>query len=162
MGKANRINFSEVDCSGLLRLDGTTAAFPALKRNSTTMEVRLADDSNYAPLRASSLTAVVMSPPTDQGGSLGTPALQWSDIQVLSVQANNENLVLGTDIAGNVILSPATGNDIHLARDLIALGGGAAPTLGTIGGSGPATAAQNSWMRFLDGSGAPMWVPVWK
>lgn len=36
--------------SGLLQFEGATSAFPALKRNSTRLEVRLADDSSYAPL----------------------------------------------------------------------------------------------------------------
>jgi len=44
----------------------------------------------------------------------------------------------------------------------VALGGGAAPTLGTIGGSGPATAAQNSWLQLKDSTGANVWVPIWK
>lgn len=41
-----------------------------------------------------------------------------------------------------------------------ALGGGAAPTLGTIGGSGPATAAQNSWIKIYIGTTAA-YIPVW-
>lgn len=45
---------------------------------------------------------------------------------------------------------------------LVALGGGAAPTLGTIGGLGPAAAAQNSWVRMTDSTGAAVWVPAWK
>ena len=45
---------------------------------------------------------------------------------------------------------------------LVALGGGAAATLGTIGGSGPATAAQNSWLRMVDSTGAAIWVAAWK
>ena len=43
-----------------------------------------------------------------------------------------------------------------------ALGGGAAPTLGTIGGSGPTTAAQNSWLQLRDNAGNAFWIPVWK
>jgi hypothetical protein len=35
---------------GLLKFSGTTSAFPALKRNSTELQVRLADDSAFAPL----------------------------------------------------------------------------------------------------------------
>lgn len=42
----------------------------------------------------------------------------------------------------------------------IALGGGVAPTLGTIGGSGPTVAAQNSWLEFNVG-GTAYWVPAW-
>jgi hypothetical protein len=45
---------------------------------------------------------------------------------------------------------------------LTAMGGGAAPTFGTIGGSGPATAAQNAWAPFVDVAGNLYWVPVWK
>jgi hypothetical protein len=41
-----------------------------------------------------------------------------------------------------------------------ALGGGAAATLGTIGGSGPATAAQNEWAEIKVGNNV-RWVAVW-
>ena len=37
---------------GLLKFLGTTSAFPALKRNSTELQVRLADDSAFAPIQA--------------------------------------------------------------------------------------------------------------
>lgn len=42
----------------------------------------------------------------------------------------------------------------------IALGGGAAPTLGTIGGSGPTAAAQAQWVE-IDVGGTAHWIPVW-
>lgn len=42
----------------------------------------------------------------------------------------------------------------------VALGGGSAATLGTIGGSGPATAAQNKWAR-LNIDGTNYFIPVW-
>jgi len=45
--------------------------------------------------------------------------------------------------------------------DPIAMGGGAAPTLGTIGGSGPATAGQNQWIR-VDINGTTNFIPVWQ
>jgi hypothetical protein len=38
---------------GSLRLGGTTSSFPALKRSTTNLQVRLADDSGYAPIDAS-------------------------------------------------------------------------------------------------------------
>jgi len=41
-----------------------------------------------------------------------------------------------------------------------ALGGGAAPTVGTIGGSGPATAAQNEWIEIWTQNGK-RFVPAW-
>lgn len=42
----------------------------------------------------------------------------------------------------------------------VALGGGAAPTVGTIGGSGPATAAQNEWIEIHTQNGK-RFVPAW-
>lgn len=63
--------------------------------------------------------------------------------------------------AGTVQLATG-GGDIQWGKPLVALGGGAPPTLGTIGATGPATAAQNSWMRVLDSAGNACWVPVWK
>lgn len=42
-----------------------------------------------------------------------------------------------------------------------ALGGGAGATLGTIGGAGPATAAQNAWLKIAV-SGSVYWLPVWQ
>jgi len=42
----------------------------------------------------------------------------------------------------------------------IALGGGAAATLGTIGGAGPTAAAQAQWME-VDIGGTAHWIPVW-
>ena len=42
----------------------------------------------------------------------------------------------------------------------IALGGGAAATLGTIGGSGPTAAAQAQWVE-IDIGGTAHWIPAW-
>lgn len=69
--------------------------------------------------------------------------------------------LIGVNASDQVVLSNS-GNDIRWGVPLVALGGGAAPTFGTIGGSGPTTAAQNSWMRVIDSAGNPFWVPVWK
>ena len=35
----------------LIKIGGLTASFPALKRSSTTLQVRLADDSGFAPVQ---------------------------------------------------------------------------------------------------------------
>lgn len=51
---------------------------------------------------------------------------------------------------------------VKFTTALVTLGGGATPTLGTIGGSGPASAAQNSWLLLKDSTGASFWVPAWK
>jgi hypothetical protein len=68
------------------------------------------------------------------------------------------------DPSGNVVQGGqlSVGGDVKFGTALVALGGGSAPTLGTIGGAGPATAAQNSWLKVLDSTGAACWLPVWK
>lgn len=55
------------------------------------------------------------------------------------------------DVTGVVVVSLAT----HT------LGGGAAATLGTIGGSGPTTAAQSRWEQIKCSDGTTRWVPTW-
>ena len=52
--------------------------------------------------------------------------------------------------------------DLKWGKTTLALGGGAAATLGTIGGSGPATSTQFGWERFINSAGAASWIPVWK
>ena len=74
--------------------------------------------------------------------------------------SNGDNPTISTSL-GNLKLTSGSG-DIQWGPGLIALGGGATPVLGTIGGAGPATAAQNTWMRILDSTGATFWVPTWK
>lgn len=64
---------------------------------------------------------------------------------------SNVDLTLGTVGSGLINIGYAT----------TALGGGAAPTLGTIGGSGPATAAQNSWLA-IKINGTTSFLPVWR
>ena len=46
-----------------LQLGGTTSAFPAIKRNSTAINIRLADDSADAPLTASKFNKVTITTP---------------------------------------------------------------------------------------------------
>jgi len=78
--------------------------------------------------------------------------------------AASENLTLESTAhatKGFVRLAMA-GGDVQWGRALDALGGGVAPTFGTIGGTGPTVAGQNSWMRVIDSTGATFWVPVWK
>ena len=59
--------------------------------------------------------------------------------------------------SGNVIIA----SQLQLNVGLVALGGGLTPTFGTMGGTGPATAAQNSWLQ-ININGVNSWVPVWR
>lgn len=63
--------------------------------------------------------------------------------------------------SGQVILSSGTA-DIKWGKANVSLGGGAAPTVGTIGGSGPAAAAQRNWLRFIESDGTASFIPVWR
>jgi hypothetical protein len=72
---------------------------------------------------------------------------------------------LGTGATANVdiTLTPINTGRVKIGSPaLVALGGGAAPTLGTIGGSGPTVAGQNAWLELKDSAGATIWIPVWK
>ncbi len=52
--------------------------------------------------------------------------------------------------------------DIFWSPPLVTLGTTTLVTLGKTGGSGPATVAQNSWLRVLDNTGSACFLPVWK
>jgi len=59
----------------LVRFGGTTSLFPALKRSSTTLQVRLADDSAFAELYASNLATRVFTARDSQPPSTGFATL---------------------------------------------------------------------------------------
>jgi hypothetical protein len=128
-------------------LDGTTtwrAAFCSLGKSTYGL------DLSQATISFASL-ATPNNVPIKQGDSGGTLR------NILNVDGSD-----GLQIGAPELTVVLNGADIRWGKALVALGGGAAPTLGTIGGSGPATAGQNSWMRVLDSTGTPFWVPVWK
>ncbi len=63
--------------------------------------------------------------------------------------------------ATDQVVISSGGQDIKWGKATVALGGGAAPTVGTIGGSGPAAAAQTSWLRVIDSGGTARFIPLW-
>ena len=94
------------------------------------------------------------------------------------VDAGNTVVLASIDVLGNIKGSSFNGplvtngtsplaigdaaGDIQWRRPLVALGGGVAPTFGTIGGLGPTAAVQFGWQRFIDSTGAVFWLPAWK
>lgn len=112
---------------------------------------------------------------TGTGNTVGSQSI---NLRSRDAGGNDTSSSLSNDADGNVTLN--MGGGVFVLQDsgttqfrvvskviencdpLVALGGGVAPTLGTIGGSGPATAAQNSWMRMRDSGGNFYWVPIWK
>jgi hypothetical protein len=65
-GSTDRIT---IDANGIIGIGGTTASFPALKRNSTTLEVRLANDTAYTAIQGklTTETAYTAGAPTATG-----------------------------------------------------------------------------------------------
>lgn len=85
----------------------------------------------------------------EESGAVGTKFDPVTSI--LHLVDNQGALRFGVNVASGLLLT-------SLATD--ALGGGAAATLGTIGGTGPTVAAQNSWGK-LSYNGVTYWVPLW-
>lgn len=78
----------------------------------------------------------------------------------VNAAGNSNRALIGLNASNHVVIA-GNGDDIKWGRALVAMGGGSAPTLGTIGGSGPATATQNAWMRVVDSGGTAFYVPTW-
>lgn len=55
----------------------------------------------------------------------------------------------------------AVSGELFISRAVDALGGGAGAALGTIGGTGPTVAGQNSWMRFTHPVLGNVFIPIW-
>lgn len=64
----------------------------------------------------------------------------------------------------NIWIDPKGTGTLGVVYATNALGGGAAATLGTIGGTGPGTAGQNSWLKIKTDTGSvnTYWIPVWQ
>ena len=83
---------------GLLKFGGTTNAFPAIKRNGAAIDFRLADDSAYCSIFASSVrTAVVQS---FSGANNGRTSLQTWNNMILNLEDG------GACIESGVFASP--------------------------------------------------------
>ena len=104
---------------------------------------------------------------------LGTGSL--TDSTALLV-GGNPGVATGDRTGVRIISNPSGGGGVNAAlyvtaglsrfdgrvdiNNGIALGGGAAATLGTIGGSGPTAAAQAQWVE-IDIGGTAHWIPAW-
>jgi hypothetical protein len=114
----NAISFTErlrITEFGLLTFGGTTSSFPALKRSSTTLQVRLADDSAYAPLEAAAGTF---------SGAVSASASGFfsAGVQVISSDGGSNYLKTGTRLyiqAGSTVVGAITN------AGMLAIGGDA-------------------------------------
>lgn len=74
---------------GLLKLGGTTNAFPAIKRNGATIDFRLADDSNFANISANNITCNNTINVANEGKIVGTTS---AGLQIISGLTGNANV----------------------------------------------------------------------
>lgn len=89
---------------------------------------------------------------------------------ILDTAGSTRNITITGSNGGNPVIDVTAGAiklgsgtaDIQWGKANVALGGGAAPTVGTIGGSGPAAAAQRNWLRFIESDGTASFIPVWR
>ena len=86
--------------------------------------------------------------------------------------ATNGQLIIGSTGADPVVAALSAGDGITITNGAgsititwnaaeVATGGGASATLGTIGGSGPATSTMNDWLKVTDAGGNIRFIPAW-
>jgi len=81
----------------------------------------------------------------------------------IGIKKGSNNFVIRVAVTGtpvDAITIDSTGL-IQYGLGVIAMGGGAAPTFGTIGGSGPTAAAQAAWKKEKSSTGTVYYIPVW-
>ena len=121
----------------------TTQTRPALRigtsgSGNTNFVAFHPDVANTAGARAFKFRTFVLDKDTFTPGALHSEWLDAGDDTILSLVPNG-------------LLDYTTPD---------ALGGGVAPTLGTIGGTGPAAAAQSKWLK-IKINGTDHWLPAW-
>jgi hypothetical protein len=110
-------NALTVHASSLLTFGGTTNLFPALKRINEGLQVRLADDTNFAPLTASNITA------TGTVFASGGNSSLWNTAYT-TVQSNSASWEESADILPTVTNYLSTNNvlmsAVNVTTDIVA------------------------------------------
>lgn len=124
----------------------------SLRNNADSADNVLVTDAGIVTLRGATATAASVGgvAMANNAALRGTNAAVNSAKHLISLNASDK-VVLDSDAMG-----------LQISSNRAALGGGAAPTFGTIGGSGPTAAAQSAWWIFYDSAGAATWVPFWR
>jgi hypothetical protein len=104
---------------------------------------------------------IVITAPTDIQGDLSISASKFTG-QAHDGVTYKSIAAMGYAMAhGDWVILGDAALLVALGYPHVACGGGAAPTLGTIGGTGPAGAAQHGWYQILDDGGSPVFIPIW-
>lgn len=116
---------------------------------------------NASDLLVTPATSISIGATPALGGAIRVPAGTLGQL-VARNNTNNANIpLINLDVSDRIHLA-ADGQDIRWGTATVVLGGGATATLGTIGGSGPATAAQFAWVRVIDSTGTAGWMALWR
>ena len=122
--------------ASLIQFGGATSSFPALKRSSATLQVRLADDSAYSNIAAAQL----YSPPTAlTSGATITWDANLSSVATLTLDQVGATLTISNAVAGGtylVVITQGTGGNKTITTwTSFKWQGGAAPTLSASAGA---------------------------
>lgn len=149
-----------------------------LDLESGSLAVREGDDSDYAPLKALTLTTtgliqsdanIQITTNNTYFRAKNTGATQYNLIGVngsnqVSVDPDARGVVCGgtVSVTGATVTAPAfkTSTALVTATDGASTAAFTANMVGATGG--PTTAAQHGWLKMQDSAGATVWVPVWK
>lgn len=110
------VNQLFISSDGILQWKGITSSFPALNRSGTTLQVVLADNSNYAPLSASTISAFTQY---NVGGiGAGFPAVQRTASDVISFLAGSLSTYATTHVGQlNVFGTTDTTTDAGIGKN---------------------------------------------
>lgn len=86
----------------------------------------------------------------EESGAIGTKFDSSTSLHYLS--SNAGSMIFGVNVTNGITST---------SQAPTALGGGASAVLGTIGGSGPSFAIQNTWERVIN-NGVTYWRPLWR
>ena len=161
----NGDNKYELNAAGTTLMDttggGTVVRFTIAGSAGGQFELNGGRPTFTAPLTIGGVDLVLKGGNTSGAGTGGDLELAGG-----TGGTNNGDVNLMDGLAGTIVAHVDAPNSVFIVdtrldiNNGIALGGGAAPTLGTIGGSGPGTAAQAQWVE-IDIGGTPHWIAVW-
>ncbi len=119
-------NNSSLNDVGLVCFGSTTSSFPALKRDSTTIKVRLADDSNDANLTCAELSATVVKAPSISGVNL-VSATNVSAVNYYGVPYSKSISIINPSSTENITLFYAS-EDYRITKLIGVVRGSSTPS----------------------------------
>lgn len=160
--------------AGVIRIPNANGLYGRNAANSANMPLIVLDSSNNVRLGDSTVAGVAIDKKlTVSFGGGGDFVFVLSNLSAatpytLNIKepagpANGYPLITVNNNTGTIDyfrIDSGTGLP-HFGAAGVAMGGGSAPTLGTIGGSGPATAGQNAWWKVMVG-GVASYIPYWR